>query len=633
MANRTPVDRGIARARVTPVASPVDTFVQNTDAGHSLNQLAEALGSVAPQLAQYSDVKAKQQSEADRAAGEQSARELAASGKSYRDAIKEGRISPQESPWFQLGAREQFGRVAAGKYSGDLQKELNANPAMNETTDVAEYDKFVEGFKKDWLDKNVGNENRNLHFERGFGQMSDAMGVDNRNKWINEAGQRLVAQQGDNQYSELFTHVDHELGLNTNHDAIADGINILQDRALHFGMDPRVANAAAVKAIGDIVMRDGDVSLFEILKKVKTGNGNNLYSQRTAQEEIQRVTQNVYADKQRKHTADQQEQKEQREAAADKVSGEVLTDLLGAPNPSRVNIQPRLLALSQMGAEGQLAAKQLTQFQSAASVAHFASNEKAVVKAQADIFAVTDKSSPDYVNKDTLIGLMVGGEINRDDFVSLKAQMDKRDAEDERAKKDASKKANAFGDPGFRNRMATIAKPGFISEGSQYDKSNTIERVKSAQAEFSRSYMEYLDSDRGQQASPVERNKFLNDLLDQVAENWRTEEAKTGSNEVGKKADLRSPTEKRQAASLLLRIDSEVRAGNGFSQPVKDYLRANNVTGAQLPQWLAAQHSYLDVPFDLNAFTAGKPQPSLPKPKTELKPAPVASDAARTKTP
>jgi hypothetical protein len=111
VASRPTIDyQGTLRARINPVASPVDTFVQ-TKGGESLSQLAEALKGLAPVVGQFSDVQAKYKNQRDKEAGAQKARELFESGKSYRDAIKQGLIGPQDSPWFQLGAKEQFGRV------------------------------------------------------------------------------------------------------------------------------------------------------------------------------------------------------------------------------------------------------------------------------------------------------------------------------------------------------------------------------------------------------------------------------------------------------------------------------------------------------------------------------------------
>lgn len=624
MPTRTPVERGTVRARVAPVASPVDTYVHD-NAGYGLSQLADALRTVAPEVSKYSDVKAQQQSETQKAAGEQKARELFDQGKTFRDAIKNGDIAPHESPWFQLGAKEQFGRITAGKLSSDLQDAVQKDPTLQTSTEVSDYDKFATDFKKQWVEKNIGTDNRDLNFEHGFGSLFDQLSKDSRSHFVTSAGERLVQQTGDRQYQEVFQTVDHELSMHTNPSAIADAINLTNDRAIAMGMNPRTANIATVKALGDIVTRDGDVSLFEMLKKVKTGSGN-LYSTQWAQEEIQKTTEKVYIDTQRKHVADEQQQTEARETATRTMTGDLVNKMLSSDNPSRLDLRGDFQALAKINPT---AAESMIRFQAAASTAHFASDETSVTASQADIFGVKDKTSTEYVTTDTLVGQLNAGEINRDDFVSLNAQVQRRDQEEERAKKDANKKKNAFNDPLYRRGLSTLA--GLIGEGKTDWSSEIKERIKSAQAEYNNYYLDWLDSPAGQNATPSDRNKFITDLIDQTATSWRTADAQSSANDVGKKSDLRTPAQKAWARSLVVRIHSEIDAGQ-LSQSTKEYLRANNVTHEQLPQWLEAQDKYLTgSPYDLDSFLSGKPKPSLPKPKAPLKPVKAASDAATTK--
>lgn len=627
MATRTPVDRGVPRARITPVASPVDDFV-HTDGGRKLGQLAEALSSVAPEVSQFSDVLAKQQSETQKAEGEQKARQLFESGKSYREAIKRGDITADQSPWFQLGAKEQFGRVTAGQFSSDLQAAVEKN--LSDTTDVAQYDKFVQDFRKQWVQDNIGEDNRDLHFENGFGSMADQYASDSRRAFVAQAGQRLVKQVGDNHYGEVFTNAKHELEMNTSHDAIAAAINTINDRAIAMGVDPTLANQMVVRAIGDLALQRKDTSVLDILKNVKAGN-QTLDARPWAQKEIQDVTHDVHAEIQSDHVAAEQERKEATDTAVDNLTNTVVAKLVNSTNPTRIDLKGEMAALGKLGQQGASAAASLIHFQQAMTNNTFQSDEKVVTSTNADIFGVDDKSSPDYITTKTLVNMSRAGEINRDDFVRLNEQVRLRDQMEEQAKDKATKKANAFADPNFKRGMATLGKPGFLSDGSKFDKTETTERVKSAQAEYTNFFMDWLTSAAGQSATPQQRNEFLTQLLDQVAGNWRTQDANTDAATVGKKADFRSPAEKQRAQSFLKRVVDEVRTGS-VSQATLDYFKSNNIQPSQIPQWLEAQNKYFNNPYDIDAFLNGKPQPSLPQAAPPLAaPKPAASDAAHTK--
>jgi hypothetical protein len=625
MANRTPVDRGEIRARVTPVASPVDTYVHD-EAGHGLSQLADALTSVAPEVAKFSDVKAQQQTESQKAAGEQRARELFESGKTYRDAIKNGDIAPHESPWFILGAKEQFGRVMAGKMESDLADAVKQNGQLQESTDVADFDKFSADFRKDWLEKNVGADNRDLNFERSFGSLSDNLMKDSRSAFVNAAGQRLVQKSSENVYAEGFSMLKHEYEMKTDHTAIAQGFQLVLARAHAMGLNDRASNIAVVQAIGDMVQKTGDVTLFDLLDKIQAGD-KTLADRPWAQEEIQKTTDKVWTDTQRHHNAETQQQEEARTTASRTMVGNLIATMVNSDNASALDLRKDIAALAHIDPQ---AAETMTRFQAAATSAHFQSDENTVTAQQAHIFTVTDTASSEYVTTNSLASLLIGGALNKDDFQNLNAQVQRRDAEAERAKKEADKKKNAYADPRFKAALGTLARPGFLTSGSSYDKTDTQERVKSAQAEFGNDFLTWLDSPAGQSATPLQRNQFLTELLDQVAGNWRTDEASTDAKGVGKVQDLRTPGQKARARALVNRIESETAHGP-LSQEMKDYLRNNNVSAAELPEWLRKQKAYLgDQPYDIDAYLTGKPQPSLPKkPKALERPAPAASDGTK----
>ena len=154
---RVQVQRDLGRERLRPVAAPVDTFAQPTE-GFGLSQLAEGLKDFAPALAQFSDVQAKKKAVKDKQEGEDKARELYESGVSYREAIKSGKITADKSPWFQLGAREQYGHIMAGRFKSDLAQAIGEDEAMQSETDPAKFDTFVKKFREGWVQGNLGDD-------------------------------------------------------------------------------------------------------------------------------------------------------------------------------------------------------------------------------------------------------------------------------------------------------------------------------------------------------------------------------------------------------------------------------------------------------------------------------------------
>jgi hypothetical protein len=299
---------------------------------------------------------------------------------------------------------------------------VEADPKLQESTNPADFDKFTGDFRKQWLSQNVGDENRDLNFERGFGAMSDAYSEDSRRQFVAQAGQRLVKQVGDNHYQEVFQMLDHETHMNATPDAMAEALNLLNDRAIATGMNPRSANVAMVQALGDLVQRDHNTQLFDVLKKVKTGSGN-LYSTAFAQDTIQKVTDYVSVKEQQQHVEAQERAKEQREEATRAAVGDITSAWINSDNPSKLDFTPQIAQLAKIDPS---AAESLIRFQSTVSGAKFESNPQTVNSTLAGIFSAP-AGSPEYVSTKTLVGLLNAKEINQQDFAFLRSQIDNRD--------------------------------------------------------------------------------------------------------------------------------------------------------------------------------------------------------------
>jgi hypothetical protein len=586
MATRTPVERGLGRARLTPTAAPVDTYARS-NAGSGLSQLADSLKSVAPEVARYSDVLAEQSKEKDTAAGEQKARELFESGVTYRDAIKKGLISPQDSPWFQAGAREQYGRVTAGRFATDLQDAVNKDEGLQNSTEVADYDKFVGDFRSKWMDENVGADNRGLNFEHGFGSMADGYANNSRSQFIAEAGARLVKNVGDNTYQEHFQMLDYETQHSTDPKAIASAMNLINDRVI--ATNPRMAktaNIAAVQALGDIVVKTGNLALFDILKDVKGGSGS-LYSMKWAQDEIQKVTDKVSTDQQRKAVAQRQADDQAREDGARTLESDIISKWIGSPNPSMLDSDAQLQALNKLDP---MKVQALYSLHATITGAKFNSDPAHTDRLTSQIWTY-NKGQEGYVDTSTLVNAMNHRDINLQAFTYLKDMVDKRDAELEAAAKGkGEKEKNIYTDPRFRDAFSAI-RSRFVS---QYDSDPTKNILADrAQSELIQSWLEWANGE-GKGANYEQKNKFLTAETDRITQKFGitapvVTDVKGAANALPA-TDLRDKGQVQYDSAIIDVLEEQLRAG-AFSPGIQRMLTANGITVDKVPAFIKAQRT------------------------------------------
>lgn len=575
----------MGRARLTPSASTVDTFVSGRGAP-GLSQLAEGLKQIAPELGRFSDIQAKRQSEAEKARGEQTAREYAESGKSFNEAIKSGIISKSESPWFQLGAKEQFGRVSAGRYNDDLTRALQEDPIMSSTTDARAFDVFEQKFRADWMGANASE--RDLHFEQGFGSLTDALTNDARRAFTAQAGNRLEKFAENNQYEELFRHFDTEIQAGTTHDAIAEGVNILTARAVASGQDPRVVNAATIKSLSDIVRRTGDTSLFDMLKSVRTSKGNTLYGTAQAQEAIRESEDYVAVETQRKNQAAESKTRAERDEQATAIYGGVVDRLMSAANPSAVDISGEVKAMAKINPA---LANDLIAFKRTATGEAFESNQEVVNSTLGDIFMHGPKSAG-YVNVRKLVKLMADGSINQQDFNTLKGHLDKRENDIQegidRANRNGADSDGPYKDTIFRDALTGL-RSLFVGENEDFDAGKS-ERAQQAQSQFIARWLQW--SRENPNAGMQAKNDFLALERDRTAKDFRLE-ADQESAEKMKPAQTGRRWQTLPMLSLrdLNMLELEFKNGKPMHRETIAYFKRHGILPNEMGAFFRAQRS------------------------------------------
>jgi hypothetical protein len=230
---RLQVSSGLQPAPLRPQASPVDTFTR-PNAGSRLGQLADALSGLAPSVARFSDVVAEQQNAKQQQAGILAAQKAQEEGKTYREAIQQGVIRPDQSPWFRMGAQETFGRVTARKYVGDFLASEEYQ-TVADSTDPRDFDKAEQAFRKRWSEENVGAQEPDQHYQLAFNNQAEATLFGLRENFAEQSGARLVKLTGEAYHAEVFQTALDAAGQHLSPQETADSIILARERQFAAG--------------------------------------------------------------------------------------------------------------------------------------------------------------------------------------------------------------------------------------------------------------------------------------------------------------------------------------------------------------------------------------------------------------
>jgi hypothetical protein len=254
-----------------PVAAPVDTFA-NPHAGEQLTQLANALGQVAPEVAKYGDVMAKNNQEGDKAAAEMAVSDAMRNGaKTYADAVQSGAIPASASPWYRLYAKNQMGRAMAANMGSDF--EAASRTDLAGSTDLQSFDQYAQKFQQNWLKEHGGVASEDPALRQGFDPEANRVMANARDSFANTAGKNLENQTFDalsqNQAQTIRLGKQGKL----TDQQITDQLNLSSDAAMAHGMNGAQVNAANAKAITDAATNGLDSSILGLGKLVKAGTG------------------------------------------------------------------------------------------------------------------------------------------------------------------------------------------------------------------------------------------------------------------------------------------------------------------------------------------------------------------------
>jgi hypothetical protein len=496
---RLQVDSGISAPALKPAASPVETFVQ-PNAGKQVEQLAQGLATLAPSLGHLSDVLSQRKSEADFSAGQQKARELAQNAKDFKEAIRQGKITPNQSPWFMAGLREQFGRLAADRMNFEMLSAAAQDDTLQSSVNPADFDSFVQKFTQQWQHDNLNEGDRDLHFEQGFGSKADAYVADAQRQFAAQLAGRVVKFAGDGHFSEVINNVMTEWGRHTSPEQIGAGITDLNDAAIARGMSGDLVNQMTVDAVIAVAKRTNDSSLLGLLDHIRSGKqdskGNRpvLSTTRYGAAQMDDAENQIAADNQAANNRAYETQQRTKDRAAEGIIGNAVSMLENSRDPHSLDLKA---LRDQMASVAPEKVNMLYQLQDAWSDRTLSDEPLQVASAFRRIY--TQNEGEHATSIEEAAAMLAHRQITIPTYQTLVNEIQQRDAQGQ---------SPIERDPLFKagqRQMRTM----FVSEFG-FDKPAMRQRAEEAVDEFSMRYIRWR-SGPGKEATDPEIRQFIHD--------------------------------------------------------------------------------------------------------------------------
>lgn len=572
--------RPVAAPTGAPVRPPVSTDLQET---------VRALSGVSEGLGQLSDIMAKQEDTTSQARGSQLASEIFESGKSYREAIQSGQITPAQSPWFQLGFNEQFGRLSATRFGSDLQREISSG-ALKDETDMGKFDQFVTQYQQNWTKDNVGEDRQNEAFRMGFSRQVDGIIEGARYQFANTAGQNITKQTAEQTYQEAYNVLNLGLTNNDPLDAIAGRINQMADGLKAQGMNMSTANLSIAQAIARVARDRKDARILDLAQNVRAGSGN-LSGVRSEVGQLFEESRDYILNSEHQHGQwEQQEREQTRITESRSTVNQAMAQLMQAPNPSSVDLSGFEKKLQDLGSYDFI--NDLHGVQQSLVELQNPSNADKVRSLMVQIFQHTQSSDPEYLDSIKLSRALQNHQINTQDFGTLLGYLAQRD----NMTGASSNGPDFFSETSQFNNAVTRVRSLFASD---FDFSEEkAERANRAQAEFIASYLSWRNTPDGQSADASGRNEFITKTLNDLGQRWRSD------NDIIN--DLPDPnldpnqppvwhTRAVMSKAAYGALIADIQDGGGLSANNRRMLQLRNVTPENIQEFLSTQGRLLQI--------------------------------------
>lgn len=243
----------IGQVAFNPAAAPVETYVVPIAgqplAGNNLQQIAEALAPMSPalnRLAMAITEEGRQQAAMEGAGLDfsmtQLSKDIEANEKAFRDVVAQTGSPNAANPYFQIAARQAYGKSMARQYEGEVVGMLNQ---LQDPFGGPDYASATESLKQKYRDQL----NSNLYSSNAFNLASQE--IDGR------MARRVFEAKSQNMEKFLVEQIGVDMGNNlqalgsfgTNPEAV-DSIGKLADDLWRRGVDP---SQSLLKAVGAYV--------------------------------------------------------------------------------------------------------------------------------------------------------------------------------------------------------------------------------------------------------------------------------------------------------------------------------------------------------------------------------------------
>ncbi len=275
---------------LTPGAAPVNRFSTpeqplNVVGPTKAMQISNALSDLVPSLLKFSANADQRKSEAEI----QAARvERAKNAMTFQEAVKSGKISADQNPWFVKSWKEMDGSVTADRYNEDLLLAMSTGPLAN-STDHNESTKLLDNFRTNWMQAHLKDAERDV--VSGFQAKAAGYELNARAHQASVVGNNIVVAAGETFDHNIQGIISESYSRGISADAVAEGINREADKALLVGMSPQDVNKMVLKAAENDAMQNLDVNHAEaILNSVKGGPGGKLGGTTAAKNMLESVS-------------------------------------------------------------------------------------------------------------------------------------------------------------------------------------------------------------------------------------------------------------------------------------------------------------------------------------------------------
>ena len=504
---------GPGRTGLRPVASPVSTFApEGVGEARRLAQLAEGLSRLNPALTGLATTLADRSIDKQSKEGEAEARRLIEEGTTFREAIEDGTIESWQSPWFRLGAKQQFARASAERFVSDFSNAVASQ--LSESEDMEDFDSLLSEFRAEWAAENLGDIDGDSVFLNAFGQRADSQLEGLRRQHAIQAGQRMARSNFDDLEGTINNGTFNLIQSGADDDTIVASIKTEMDRQLAVGgrVSARRVNesvltglvSAAVRSAQDAALPPDTANrILALADVIGTAPGATLAGPGWAQEVLASARDRVTTERVRLDAAAQREEDELVESLQQRFIDEISAD------PLNVDF---VTWISRMNTVSPTAAARLGELRNAIANPILA---RQVDPTLVDSFLSDIWSAPGSPNghRQALLAALRDRQIDAGTFQNLMGVVTQ-------AENAFSQSQQSPGSALLRGVYSQVY-PNFTRRfGAELTLSGeAADRRAQATLEFNQQWANWLATNP--EGSPTEARTFLGDLSDALTRKWR----------------------------------------------------------------------------------------------------------------